>query len=270
MIEIIAEAWRAEIFSTHDWRMNTRRDPAQGILDGAWLKLDAIDEAPYGAYFKPTLRCDYPAAAREKIAADLAHDLGVPAVPVLLCDSGGRFGAQQEECCVSLVTHPRVEPWPVLFTKAMQESIVGEAIRAAAREPLSRIAVFDMWIGNPDRDNLGNVIYCQDDASPERDGFRALDHSAAMGGVTQAWRNDGWANVAPTPFPEPMRPLLDKDSMLRMVETIRSVTEIQLRACVDRIPDRYMDESTRNDLVNGLAGRKSHLAALVLQYPTEG
>jgi hypothetical protein len=263
--ELIA-AWRRDLESTHGWRLDRSKDMDQGILNGLWVHVDDHTTAPFGAYFKPTTRCKYPAAAREKIAADLAYDLDVPAVPVLLCDSGGRFGCEQAECCVALVTHERITPWGQLVDLLK----ASDALRAAASEPLSRIAVFDTWIGNPDRVNAGNLIFCEQSGKPEHDGFRALDHASAFGGVKHSWRNSGWADLQPAPFPEPMRPLLSEGSMLRAILSIEAYSEESIRGCVERIPDHYMDASTRNDTVNGLIGRKVGLKALVLQHFGKG
>lgn len=270
MMDLLRKKWRDQMMSDHPWRMSLNRDLAQGILNGVWVELPSGDEAPYGAYFKPTCRCSFPAAAREKIAADLAYDLNVPAVPVLLCDSNNRFHSEQKQCCVSLVTHPQADPWTLIFTEAILGTQLGRRICEQSIEPLSRLAVFDIWIGNPDRDNPGNLLYCHNAEDPANDRFMALDHSAAMGGTKQSWRNAGWSDVTSTPFPEPMRGLLDKQSMLRAVSDILSLPDNHIQACVGRIPDRYMDETSRYETVTGLIGRKQHLEALVLQYPQAG
>lgn len=270
MIDGLRAKWREELFSLHDWKHDRHRDSPGGALDAIWLEPDP-NEAPYRAVFKPTCRrCLYPAAAREKIAADLGFDLKIPVAPVLLCDSGKRFGAEQEECCVSLVTHPVIAPWSAVFTEAILASDIGKAASEDARDPLSRIAVFDLWIGNPDRDNLGNMVYGDDPSMQARKGIYAFDHDLAMGGSANCWKDGGWASMAVMPFPKFIHRLLDKEVMLHAVSVIHNLPEDRLRACVDRIPDRYMSPLARNDTVNGLLNRKQPLAALVLQYFQEG
>src|SRR5438128_351662 len=77
-IDTLAARWRQELFSTHAWQLDGLRTPRAGSLSGVWLK--ACDDAPDGAYLKPTTYpCTYPAAAREKIAADLAYELNMRA-----------------------------------------------------------------------------------------------------------------------------------------------------------------------------------------------
>lgn len=269
MMEALRERWRAEVFTSHPWKFDRHREVACGMLDGVWLERHPT-EAPYGAYLKPTSRCRYPAAAREKIAADLAYDLGVPSVPVLLSDKGKAFGSPQDECCVSLVTHPRTPPWSQVFNAAVRTSPAGEKMCRSAPDRLSRIAVFDLWIANPDRDNGGNIVYADDPQDPARSGFCALDHSAAMGGSRNSWANGGWRQIVMPPFPESMRPLLDKEVMLRAVQQIVAYPDDRIRDCITRIPEAYLDGASRNDTVNGLIGRKPDLPAFVLQYLEEG
>lgn len=267
MMDRLRAKWREDLFSTYEWQHNHRLDRPGGALDAVWLK-PVPDVAPYGAVFKPTCRrCSYPAAAREKIAYDLAFEAGVPVAPVLLCDSKGRFGAEQEECCISLKTHPSTPPWSTVFTEPILQSSLGDALRQAAAEPLSRIAVFDMWIDNPDRDNLGNMVYGEDEAVPTRTSIYAFDHDLAMGGSKNLWQNGGWNSQSAVPFPKGISPLLDKTCMLHAAERIASLSDDLIRSCVERIPDRYLSQSFKTSTVEGLLGRKLSLSAFVLQLP---
>jgi hypothetical protein len=244
--------------------------PPGGISDAIWLK-PIVDIAPFGAVFKP-IRCSHPVAAREKIAADLGFDLGIPVAPVMLCDSRresdkrARFGCEQGACCVSLVTHPSAAGWQAVFTESILSSPVGDMLRNESREPLSRIAAFDLWIDNPDRANSGNMLYADSADETPLPGICAFDHDLAMGGSKGTWRNDGWRPIMTVPFPDLMRPLLEKEAMLRMAQVIQRFPDEQIRACVTRIPNRYMSDLAKKDTVNGLLGRKQLLPAFVLQY----
>jgi len=259
----LAAEWRGELISRHDWELDSQKTPSCGALSGVWLKQRPY--APYGAYLKPTTYvCTFPAAAKEKIAADLAYDLGLSVAPVLLCDSQFRFGAVQNECCVSLVTHAEVQPWGVLWTEALQRSSVGAAIRKAAAECVSSLAVFDLWIDNRDRDNAGNVVFGEDRDFPSRSGFIGLDHSLSMG-TANSWANDGWKMVTRVPFPEELRGALDASVMLRFTERIEGLTDETVVRCVERIPDTYLDSECRSLLVKGLVSRKSLVREFVLQ-----
>lgn len=267
MVEALRRSWRDRLFSFDLWTLDRHREGGIGMLDGVWLEPIA-GVAPYGAYFKPTCKSKTPAAAREKIAADLAFDLEIPAVPVLLCDSKKRFGAQQDTCCVSLVTHPVVSPWHLVLVEPVRETAAGQALLRSAPEPLSRIAVFDMWIDNRDRE--GNIVFAEDPLDTSRSTFCALDHDVSMGGSKKSWQGGGWDHVEWIPFPDQLGALLDKDAMLRAAERIGGYPEDEIGRCVDRIPDRYMDSSTRKDTLNGLIGRRTSLSALVLQHFEKG
>jgi hypothetical protein len=123
--------WREELFSSHQWRFDNSRDPDNGALSGVWLR--GCAGAPFGGYMKPTTEpCAFPVAAREKVAADLAFELRVPAVPVLLYDSNGQFGAVQEECCVSMRLYAEVLPWQIALSGPMTSSKFGPAIATQA------------------------------------------------------------------------------------------------------------------------------------------
>lgn len=256
--------WRAELFSDHPWQLDGQRDPDCGALSGVWFKRCA--EAPFGAYMKPTTYpCEYPAAAREKIAADLAYELGILAAPVLLYDSKKRFGAVQDECCVSLVTHEDPVPWSIVWSDVVTKGPKGALVRAAAADSVSKIWAFDLWIDNRDRDNGRNVVFVEDPASPASSGFCALDHDLSLGHSSGTAGKNTWPGVTEPPFPELMRSALDRGVMLRTVQTIEQLPDETVTACVTRIPDRYMDPETRNALVTNLIRRKSELRAFVLQ-----
>lgn len=259
----LAAEWRREMLSKHDWQLDTLKTPACGALSGVWLK--QRPDAPYGAYLKPTTYvCKFPAAAKEKIAADLAYDLGLSVAPVLLYDSQCRFGAVQNECCVSLMTHAEMQPWGMLWTEALQSSPVGAAIRRAAAESVSSLAVFDLWIDNRDRNNSGNVVFGEDREFPSRSGFVGLDHSLSMG-ASNSWANDGWKVVTAVPFPDELRGALDVSVMLRFAERIEGLTDETVFQCVKRIPGAYLDREYRDVIVKGLVSRKSLVRAFVLQ-----
>ena len=262
MDDALIAKWREALFSTTDWQLDTQKSPAAGALSGVWLK--ACADAPFGAYLKPTTYpCLFPAAAKEKIAADLAYDVGVSVAPVLIYESRCRFGAVQNECCVSLVTHAETQAWQLLWTDAMQNSPVGATIRAAVAGRVSALFVFDIWIDNRDRNNGGNVVFGEDRAFPSRSGFVGLDHSSSMG-VRNSWANDGWEVMTLPPFPDELRRALDKSVMLQIAERIEALPGDSVLKCIDRIPEAYLGDD-RNDIVNGLLARKNEVRAFVLQ-----
>ncbi len=262
MDELIAK-WRRELFSGTEWQLDTYRSPAAGALSGVWLK--ACPEAPYGAYMKPTTyHFEAPVAAKEKIAADLAFDVGVFVAPVLLYDSSYRFGAVQNECCVSLVTHAEVAPWVLFWEDAGADSLIGAAIRGAAAERVSSLLVFDLWIDNRDRNNAGNVVYGVDRKYPGRSGFVGLDHSNSMG-VGRSWSAKRWQALTFPPFPDALRQAFDQSVMIRVAERIATLPDWRVSECVQRIPDLYLRSNERSELLDGLLGRKKVIQAFVSQ-----
>lgn len=85
--------------------------PREGEAGGLYVTCDAV---PRRAYLKPRKREHGPfgcRAAREKIVADLARDLGVAVPPVLLFVRHDAPQGEETSCCVSLVLYGRQFPW---------------------------------------------------------------------------------------------------------------------------------------------------------------
>src|SRR5262249_48007141 len=122
-------------------------------------------------------------AAREKIASDLAHDLGFVVPPVILANRAkppdvrfqNRLGQLavvpgEEHVCVSLVMFQRQFSWEELHRKldGSTPSIKAPAVRAlieSARTTLpaaaSHALAFDTWVGQMDHhpQNNHNIIF---------------------------------------------------------------------------------------------------------------
>src|SRR5207249_599738 len=89
-----------------------------------------------------------PRAAYEKIASDLAFDLGLPVPPCLLWERPGAGVGQEKHCCVSLV--PFQQAWQWRQVRHLPPENL-ERILLEVKEPMSAMVPFDTWVGNGDR-----------------------------------------------------------------------------------------------------------------------
>lgn len=140
----VAKAWRAEVVSSRQWR----RAPNQaGVIEGEATGF-FVKTAGFGrrAYLKPAK--DHPdsarhrRAAREKIASDLACDLGLPVPPAVLWNRPSVEGGEQRAVVLTLVMFPRQWPWQMVRTRAMDDTVYGTAL-AKALWGCSPMWVFD-------------------------------------------------------------------------------------------------------------------------------
>ena len=151
-IEALKKKWRNDLFSTDPWVRNPVDQFVPGDSRGFRVKHASV---PYGGYLKPTksrAEKNPSLAAHEKIAADLAADLGLPVPPVLLYDRPDAPTSEESRCCVSLVMYPKQTAWRLLFkseTEVRTKEIVGKDT-AAWLAPYSGMHVFNLWVGQVD------------------------------------------------------------------------------------------------------------------------
>jgi hypothetical protein len=154
--EVIARAWRAQVMSNESWQVAASRAIQHGEASGFFVTASGI-----GGYAKPGRNQppvhEHPRAAHEKIAADLAHDLGLPVPPCILWDQGPRATGERF-CCVSLEVFVPVWQWrDVSKAPPLVLKLGSEVVEAA-----SAMVAFDTWVGNSDRVNEGNLLVQED------------------------------------------------------------------------------------------------------------
>jgi hypothetical protein len=249
----IRQEWRRELFSTHNWNIDTAIAAQAGEAGGYRV---VASEVPQGAYLKPTRLCDAetPRAANEKIVSDLAFDLGLNVPPNLLYRSTLALVGEESRCCVSLVMYPEQYPWGMIWDVSMYPQPVQEIIRATMAR-YSETFALDLLIGQTDRNNVGNVILGMDSQNPGGGELVFLDHAFTLN-YGARWSADKWKTVEMVPVPELFRSCINKNLALAGAARIEALTDAAVREIVCRIPEDYISEQHREIVVAGLNGRK--------------
>lgn len=253
----IAMEWRASLFTEDDWDIDTAHKSAPGEAGGYWVN-SAVNNSR--AWLKPTKRCpdSEPRAGNEKIAFDLAFELGFPVPPVQLYrlkDSMNQGGIQESRTCLSLVCFQEVWTWKQIserfsgYSGELQTQIINDLKKAM--ETLS----FDMYLGNRDRSgNTGNIIYGINSKSKES-GFLFIDYAFSMNSALEWSKSDGNFSKITLP-PNNFGIELDSDEVKKGAQRISDLPDDVIAEVVGRLSDDYMDADHKETVSNGLSSRK--------------
>jgi hypothetical protein len=256
----IRKQWRQDLCSEHPWQPDLTVVLAPGEAGGYRVRCDGF---PYGAYLKPTRLCDAntPRSANEKIVADLATDLDFDVPPVLLHRRSGCPPGEEFHCCVSLILYSEMFQWGLIWNFAT----MAPAIRGIVSTSLARYSgnvALDIWIGQTDRNNSGNVIFGITPQSKAEGGFVFLDHSFTLNNGNR-WAGGGWQKMEMIPLPQAFRESLDKHVVLEACNRIATLSDDSVSKVVSRIPDGFMCDEHKNVVIAGLNGRKLLLREFV-------
>lgn len=256
----IAAEWRKDAISPLTWTpCNNQAGAAQGEAGGHFVEASGFARR---AYMKPVydheddqIVCR---AAREKIAADIAYDLGLPVPPAQL--TKWVEGKSSKPVAVSLVMYPRQFAWLQVRGQPVPESVYGAALATVLAKGTPMLA-FDTWLGQQDHgDHPHNIVWGYEPANMANSGLIFLDYSFSMG-YNGSWRDGGWNPVTLVPFPPLLLQYLDKQSLRATVEKIEAYSDAEISAVIQRVPNSHMPPAQRDLLQAGLIGRKTLLRA---------
>jgi hypothetical protein len=250
--ELVARDWRTNVESPDEWTATTAPGALLGESQGYLVTCGAIN-----AYVKPSKKdksaLPVPRAAHEKIAADLAQDLGLPVAPAIL----KRWAAPphgDETCavCVLVPFHPS-HKWDAVKAVPGLEATLKQGLRIAA----SSMVAFDTWLGNTDRANGGNVLVNQVTAGPgpAKLNVAYLDFSYSM---SHAWRPD-FRTVTPVGVYPTDPPHIDRITVEWVVSSIEGLSEETIRTVVSRIPVDFLPVAAATVITDGLLYRQSRV-----------
>jgi hypothetical protein len=155
LIPTVGAEWRSKAIDEMPWTATHEQRPG-GESQGFWVK-----RAGLRGYLNPSKAnardiAVHPRAAHEKIAADLAIDLGLPVPPAILVD-GTASGGLVQAAVVSLVLYPEMYKWSQVIATPSALAVASHVLRAT-RAIWSGIVALDAWLANSDRNNENNVL----------------------------------------------------------------------------------------------------------------
>ena len=205
-----------------------------------------------------------PRAAHEKIAADLAFELGLPLPPVLLHrwpDAPPQ--GDQRFVAISLLPFLNTHKWQLI--EAVPE--LAAQMKLELKPVASALVPFDTWLDNGDRANGGNLIVSKargDLSKPLRVAY--IDYSNSM---ICEWRNRAHTDIPLRQIYPTSQEDADVAAMETMLKQIEDADPAMIKVVVTRIPDDFATKPMRDQILDGLLHRQSRVRA-VLKAVTKG
>lgn len=261
----IAQEWRSKVCSDLKWTRSKRDGGGiHGEASGYYAEAAGFGRRVYLKPGRPDANAvEHARAAREKIAADLAHDLELPVPPCQLALLDDPPGGCVPTVVISLVMYPRQFPWSVYLatSRGLDESSEGLAT-AKVLGDCSPMWPFDTWLGQFDHgDHPHNIVWGYDPGYRADQSILFLDFANALG-HRGAWEGDGWKSVVRAPFPAIMQKNANQIAMVRTAQRIRDFEEKKLEEIVQRIPDVFLAAERKALVLQCLLSRRALVADL--------
>lgn len=264
-IEDIAKDWRASPMSNLNWeKCQNQAGCVQGEAGGYFVSAEGFARRGYLKPVKPhpnnALSCAR--AAREKISADLAHDLDLMVPPATLTQLENAPDGCEKAVVVTLVMFPKQHPWETVKSHVnpddSQESDISPVALALLKifSECSPMYVFDTWLNQTDHgDHPHNIVWGYDPKKGSDSSLVFLDYAFSLG-YNGEWNNDGWKNIELAKFPVLMTKYLDTERLRVAIENIQNYDEEVINDIVNRIPDTHLDQSQKEIISKGLVERR--------------
>ncbi len=251
LLPTIGAEWRTKVLHDLPWKPTAEERPG-GEAEGFFVACGELR-----GYLKPSKAdaqiATHPRAAHEKIAADLAFDLGLPVPPAILVD-GIRCQGLVRAAVVTLVLFPEVQKWEHAVA-TQQSSAIAHAVLRSTRAMWSGIVAFDTWLANSDRANATNLLIGTDPHnSPQLSEPIFCDYANSM--IHSQWTLSGHQDVAVPSQLSAVQDSVDRKVALSVADKIRVITEQQINEIVQRIPEEYLKDNQKAIIVEGLCVRR--------------
>lgn len=260
-VEIVAAEWRRQVLTTDVWAVAGRPGDKGGESAGFFVRSgDRGGFAKPGRDDPPVAQC--PRAAHEKIAADLAFELGLPVPPVVLWDRGSAPEGRERYVAISLLVFRNLHTW----SQVEAEPSLAQRLAAAFSEAASAMSAFDTWVGNTDRQNPANLLAHLDDRSdPALTRVAYIDYAYSL---SHSW-NQGEAWKLPTAVAYyPSQGVLDVAAVGEAVSRIEELPEALIGEIVSRVPAGFLIPERSRVILEGLLHRQGALRAIMrATYP---
>jgi len=225
---------------------------------------------PRRAYMKPLKpnndEGSHSRAAREKIAADLAHDLHLRVPPALLTVRQEVPAGCTPNVVVSLILCPYQWSWGTVRSVPGEASPLGAAM-ATALAQCSALLAFDTWLGQTDHgDHPENLIMGYNPDRLYESGLIFLDYANSLGFNGQ-WSGDGWQPVQVAPWPPRLLTHLDPAAVAATLGNVEQLADETIREIVNRIPEGHLPTAEKPSIIDGLLGRRGLLRPALRAIP---
>lgn len=269
-VQAIAQEWRENcVLSGCEWSQARNQIGSARKGESGGMPVTSNRYSGRRAHMKPwsSNRSRGCRAPREKIASDLAYDLGVPVPPVVLSKRPRAAHDGEMFTCVSLYVYAAGFPWEVVRDnlaagKAEVSTWVVPHLPSAAAVGLA----FDTWLDQRDHgDTTSNILFGYDQADYSQAGFVFIDYAFSMGmtGQEPAWVDGGHLLCRHVPFPSMMLERMDRGALEDAIKRIETYPDNCLEEIVSRIPGDYFQPQERESILAGLRDRKLHLRSFV-------
>ena len=259
-IEQIAKEWRNTVVTTDAWLVQHivhQYSEAQAMF---------VRNGAISGYGKPGRNqppvSQHCRAAHEKIASDLAFELGLPIPPTILWDRTPHPPGCERYCSISVVPFTNPNSWRQI---AVQTPLVNRLLKAIA-PVASAMAAFDTWIGNLDRANAGNLLVTEDvSENPAIVRVAYIDYANSL---SHGWPDDlQGATVRPVRH-YPNGIICDEKLLDEVLAGIEALGDNVIKEIISRVPAVFIPDEKRRIIETALIGRKSKLRlALRTVYP---
>lgn len=254
----VAAVWRQTPVSTLTWEPCAEQPVTRPSESGVCLA--SARGLPRRAYAKPIAAPDEnperARAAREKIASDLAFDLGLSVPPAQLATM--TIADRVRPVVLSLEMYPESWIWPEVAAQSTGPSVYGAALGKVLAD-CSPMLAFYTWLGQGDSgDTANNILWGYHRSNTSTSKLIFFDFANSLG-FDGSWLNGGWANVGVAPLPSLMMQLLDRRLLRTTISAIATFPERAISEIVNRIPSDFLSATQKTILCEGLTGRRSRI-----------
>jgi hypothetical protein len=244
---LILDSWSRTACSDHTWELG---DPV-GFGESGSRKI-IRDDGVMG-FAKPAFEATnyYPRAAHEKIACDLAHEIGVPVPPVTLWRNPAPKGSAGDLYAISVNAFSQFMNWHQFGPYLTEE------FKSAVAPAMAAGFVFHNWIDDTDHHvaNGGNVVV-DSNCSADNPSIAFIDHAFSL---SCRW-SAATAQISPIPQYYIDQNKLPVEVLKDVVGKVERVSEQKIREIVTRIPVMYLSELNAELIIRCLLTRQTELA----------
>ncbi|MDP1824352.1 MAG: hypothetical protein Q8L48_13945 [Archangium sp.] len=270
--ERLAKVWREQVELPGTWSRSWSQGGGlfefdkNGEAGGFFVELSAFPGRR--AYLKPIKRQHHRRAAREKLASDLAFELGVSVPPALLTINEKTADAERH-VAVSLVMFPIQLSWGAIDDRLDREVPV-EFEPMLMRVPAfaSRALVMDTWLGQTDHLKPSNIVFGSESGRSGEGSLVFLDYAFSMG-IMGGWDEGKHLNCQAAPFPRRLCDRVQADAVGDTIKRIEALSDEVITNIVRRIPFQWLREEEATPILTGLLARRGLLRGALEHYLKE-